>query len=223
MHPVVPIVSEGLAGAADVEKTGPMAAYLKTDMPFYGVQSADRKRILSAALKAHPITSRAEYRGVVTSLWALPHREEKYCAIGVATRYQEYVSPGSMPLYKRMIVEGAWWDLVDWLASDAVGMVLLRHREQTAITMELWIDDRDMWLRRTAILSQLRHREQTDADMLFDFCLRRSHEKEFFIRKAIGWALREHAKTDPTGVYRFCDRNSERLSGLSLREATKHR
>jgi 3-methyladenine DNA glycosylase AlkD len=220
---VTDFVSAELAQRADPAKAAPMAAYLKTDMPFYGVQTADRKRILSAALSAQPITSRSEYRSVVTSLWALPHREEKYCAIGVATRYEEYVSPGSMPLYKRMIVEGAWWDLVDWLASDAVGIVLLRRRERTAITMERWIDDRDMWLRRTAVLSQLRHREQTDADMLFDFCLRRSHEKEFFIRKAIGWALREYAKTDPTAVYRFCDRNSDHLSGLSLREATKHR
>ncbi|NNC74498.1 MAG: DNA alkylation repair protein [Acidimicrobiia bacterium] len=223
MHPAVNEIRQGLTAAADASKAGPMAAYLKTDMPFYGVQTPQRRRIVKAALMAHPVASRSEYRDVVASLWELPHREEKYCAISIATRFQEYVTPGSMPLYKKMIVEGAWWDLVDGLASDAVGSVLLRHRAKTTVTMRRWVDGPDMWLRRTAILSQLRHRDQTDAAMLFDFCLRRAYEKEFFIRKAIGWALREYAKTDGDAVYDYCDRNGDQLSGLSLREATKHR
>lgn len=121
-----------------------------------------------------------------------------------------------------MAVEGAWWDLVDDVAANLVGALLLGHRAAMRPVMEAWVDDDDMWRRRTAILSQLRHRDQTDAEMLFDFCRRRAHETEFFIRKAIGWALREYSKTDPGAVAAFLRRHGDELSGLSRREAAKH-
>jgi 3-methyladenine DNA glycosylase AlkD len=120
------------------------------------------------------------------------------------------------------VTEGAWWDFVDDVASHLVGRVTLLERESVRPVLERWIDHPDMWLRRTAILSQLGHKDKTDWEMLADFCLRRAHEKEFFIRKAIGWALREYARIEPDVVRRFATENRERLSGLSFREATKH-
>ena len=88
--------------------------------------------------------------------------------------------------------------------------------------MRAWIDDRDLWLRRTSIICQVGHKESTDEGLLFDACASRLHEGEFFIRKAIGWALREYAKTDPDAVRAFVDNHRDEMSGLSIREAAKH-
>jgi 3-methyladenine DNA glycosylase AlkD len=121
-----------------------------------------------------------------------------------------------------MIVEGAWWDFVDDIAIRLVGMVLLDDRERMHPKLDRWIDDPNMWIRRTAILSQIKHRDRTDQDQLFGYCLKRADEKEFFIRKAIGWALREYAKTEPDAVREFALNHRDQLSGLSFREATKH-
>ncbi|MGI9601109.1 MAG: DNA alkylation repair protein, partial [Acidimicrobiales bacterium] len=120
------------------------------------------------------------------------------------------------------VTEGAWWDLVDSVASGIIGKVVLNERARMRPLLDEWIDCDDMWLRRTAIICQLEHKESTDVEMLFGFCTRRAFEKEFFIRKAIGWALREYAKTDPDAVRVFVAEHQSELSGLSRREATKH-
>ena len=206
----------------DPQRAVDMAAYLKTDMPFYGIPNPERKKVYRDMRQRFPILSRAEYLAAVKALWARPHREEKYCAIGLAVDYPQYITIGSVPLYRRMIVEGAWWDFVDDIAIRLVGLVLLDDRQRMHPKLDLWIDDPNMWIRRTAILSQIKHKDRTDQDQLFGYCLKRADEKEFFIRKAIGWALREYAKTNPNAVREFALEHRERLSGLSFREATKH-
>ncbi len=211
-----------LAALADPEAAAAMAAYLKTDMPFYGVKTPERKPIFKAMLARFPVRSRAEYTEGVLALWERPHREEKYLAIGLAGAYPQYITIGSVPLYKRMIVEGAWWDLVDGVAADLIGRVLLDDRDRASVILDRWIDDPDMWLRRTAIIAQLRHKSATDEERLFRYCLSSAGEKEFFIRKAIGWALREYAKSAPGAVRSFVLANREVWSGLTYREATKH-
>ncbi len=199
-----------------------MAAYLKTAQPFYGVKSPPRRQIVRELLEIYPIESPRTYVDTVVTLWELPHREEQYAAVDVAILAKRFVTFERVPLYRRLIVEGAWWDFVDAVASKLIGRLLREQRESmTPIVLE-WIDDPDMWLRRTAIISQLGHKNATDADLLFDFCRRRAHEPEFFIRKAIGWALRDYARTDPNAVREFVDDMGDELSGLSRREATKH-
>ncbi len=222
MHQLVDFAQRELARRADPAKAGPMAAYMKTDMPFYGVQKAGRSEILRAVKRVFVPGDAGEYRAMVTSLWVLPHREEKYLAIDIAATFSEFITLGQVPLYEQLVVEGAWWDFVDSVASDLVGAVALSESDEKRPVLDGWIDDDDMWLRRTAILSQLRHKEATDAELLFGFCLRRAHETEFFIRKAIGWALRQYARTDPDAVSEFLVANKEQLSGLSFREAAKH-
>jgi 3-methyladenine DNA glycosylase AlkD len=211
-----------LFAAADPEKAGPMQAYLKTDMPFYGVQKKGRTPIIRHLAKEFLPRDRDEYEDLVLALWALPHREEKYLAQGLATRHKQFIVPESLPLYRRMIVEGAWWDLVDEVATHMIRPLVINYSDETWPVVDPWIDDEDMWLRRTAIICQVGAKGNTDADRLFRFCEQRMHEKEFFIRKAIGWALREYAKTDPEAVADFATANRESLSGLSYREATKH-
>jgi 3-methyladenine DNA glycosylase AlkD len=211
-----------LAKIGDPQRAADMARYMKTDMPFYGVTNPERNKVYREMRRRYPISSRAEYVAAVEALWARPHREEKYSAIGLAVDYPEYITIGSIPLYRRMIVEGAWWDFVDDIAIRLVGRVLLDDRARMHPKLDRWIDDPHLWIRRTAILSQIKHKERTDRDQLFGYCLRRADEKEFFIRKAIGWALREYAKTAPDAVRRFALDHRDELSGLSFREATKH-
>ena len=195
---------------------------MKTAQPFYGVKSTPRRQIVRELLEAYPIESARTYTDTVVTLWELPHREEQYAAVDVAILAKRFVTMERIPLYRRMVVEGAWWDFVDAIAAKLIGRLLREERAAMTPVVTGWIDDPDMWLRRTAILSQLGHKASTDADLLFDFCRRRAHEREFFIRKAIGWALRKYAKTDPDAVREFVDEMGDELSGLSRREATKH-
>ena len=211
-----------LRAEGDEERARQMQAYMKTDMAFFGVGAAPRKSVARFLKQQHPPATREEYRSQVRDLWAQPWREAKYLAIDVARAHRRFVSTDNLDLYEQLIREGAWWDFVDVIASHLVGRVALDDRTLVRPLLEDWIDDDDMWIRRTAILAQLNHKEHTDADLLFDFCLRRSHETEFFIRKAIGWALRQYARVDPEAVRRFVRANSDRLAPLSIREATKH-
>jgi len=214
--------SVALASVADPGKAADMARYMKTEMPFYGAQKAATAPILSDLVRRWPPATRSEYTALVESLWSLPHREEKYLALGVARKHERFVTISSVPLYRRLIVSGAWWDLVDEVATHLTGKVLLRQRERMTPTILSWLEHRHLWVRRAAILSQIRHKENTDEELLFYCCTSRAHETDFFIRKAIGWALRDYAWTAPDSVAHFVAVNSDRLSGLSKREATKN-
>jgi 3-methyladenine DNA glycosylase AlkD len=214
--------SSRLAAVANPEKAAPMAAYMKTDQPFYGVQKPGRSAIFNEMIDRFAPGDRDDYRTAVLALWGQPHREEQYFAIGFAKAFPRYITLSSVPLYRRLIVEGAWWDFVDDIATSLVGSVLRNQRDPMTPKIRAWIDDRDLWLRRTAIIGQLGHKEATDESLLFDTCAARLDEREFFIRKAIGWALRDYAKTNPEAVRSFVLDHRTDMSGLSLREATKH-
>ena len=222
MEALVEYVQQELAARADPTKAPQMAAYLKTDMPFYGVQTPARREVARQLNVRFVPQTADEYRSMVETLWGLPHREEKYLAIGVATHHRSFVTFEQVDLYRKLIVEGAWWDFVDSIASDLIGGILRNERQQMRPVLDEWIDGSDMWLRRTAIISQLTHKAETDSDMLFDYCRRRAFEMEFFIREAIGWALRQYARTDPEAVIAFLLEHRAELSGLSFREAAKH-
>ncbi len=222
MEGLVAFVQAELQALAQRERAARMQAYMKTDMPFYGVAAPARRRIGRRLRERLRLETPADYQQAVVALWTLPHREEKYLAIGVAVDHPRFIAFDQLPLYRRLIVEGAWWDLVDEVAAHLVGRVLLIDRVRTRPLLDRWVDDPDLWLRRSALISQLTHREETDADQLFGHCLRRAHETEFFIRKTIGWALRQYAHTDPEAVRAFLAEHGEKLSGLSRREASKH-
>ncbi|MCL1588813.1 MAG: DNA alkylation repair protein [Actinomycetia bacterium] len=213
---------ELLTQAADPAKAGPMAAYMKTEMPFYGVSSHKRKVISRLLATEFPATSRAEYVHAVRTLWHGEFREEKYLAIAYARLFPHYVTLSSIPMYRTMITQGAWWDFIDEIAAHLVGSVLLRQRDRLTPTMESWTMSTDMWLARTSIICQLRHKADTDTEFLDSACTRNLESTEFFIRKAIGWALREFGKTNPAWVIGYVERHQDEMSGLTHREAVKH-
>ncbi|MFO0827197.1 MAG: DNA alkylation repair protein [Phycisphaerales bacterium] len=230
---VVAFVRTGLRPLADANVAAKMGAYLKSDQPMFGVSEPNRRPIYRALAKEFPPSDAKEYRATVLALWTagrwpdppakdLGQRDFRYAACAFAERFDEHHVPAHLPLWHRLIAEGAWWDLVDWVACKIVSPTMLEHRAKTLPVMLRWIDDPSMWVRRAAILCQIKHKEATDDGVLFDLCLRRADETDFFIRKAIGWALRQYAHTNPKGVRAFLAKHGDRLAPLSLREAKKH-
>jgi 3-methyladenine DNA glycosylase AlkD len=217
----VEYVRSALQASADPEKASKMQAYMKTEMPFYGVAKPLRAPIARELAKKFEPADRPGYEDLVRGLWRQPHREEKYLALDMAIRFRQFVVPASLPMYRMLITEGAWWDLVDEVATHLVRRLVVGFADQTWPEVDTWIESDDMWLRRSAIICQVGAKANTDAGRLFGFCAARAHETGFFIRKAIGWSLREYAKTDPVAVAEFVATHSGDLSGLSRREATK--
>lgn len=219
---LVEFVVARLSASADAKKAPVMAAYMKTDQPFYGVPTPERTIIMREVRDRFVPADQRGYRDAILALWRLPHREERYAAIAYARQHPGFITPASLPIYERMIREGAWWDFVDEIAAHLVGTLLLENRKAIRPVIERWIDDDHMWIRRAALIAHVKHKQATDAAQLFDHCLRRAHEKDFFIRKAIGWALRDYSKTNPAAVKSFLAKNKSALSALSYNEGSKH-
>ena len=236
-HSLVRKVREALAEAADPTKAAPMQAYMKSAMPYRGVSSPALKAVCRDAFKAHPLATSQEWQRVVLELWRTAEfREERYAAVLLtqARAYRDFVTFSSLPMLEEMIVTGAWWDFVDTLAGHNLGDILRADPRRMKPLMRRWSRDPDMWKRRSAILCQLGFKRETDLKLLYD-CIEPnlSHHStrktpsslmagNFFIRKAIGWALRQYAWTDPKEVKRYVKANKDRLSPLSVREALKN-
>lgn len=219
-------VRAALAEAANPAKAGPMQAYMKSVMPFRGVQKPARVAALRPVLREHPLSDRGTWDATIRALWdEAAYREERYAAIDLA-RHRPYAAfatdEESMVLYDHLIVTGAWWDYVDDVAIRLVGPTLLVHRAKVTPTILGWARDADRWRRRAAVLCQVGARNDTDTALL-TACIRdNAEDSDFFLRKGIGWALREHAKTNPDWVRSFVATHRDRLSPLSIREATRH-
>jgi len=160
-------VEEELRARADSSKAQPMADYMKTDDPFFGVQAKPRREILKELGEFKPANI-VDYDRAVRALWARPERETRYLAIDYAKKFKRYITLDSMPLYEDLIRTGQWWDFVDDVATHLVGVVWKNEREAVTPVMKQWISDDDMWIRRTAIIGQNRHKEETDEELLFD-------------------------------------------------------
>jgi 3-methyladenine DNA glycosylase AlkD len=196
-----------------------MAAYMRDQFPFLGIPSPQLRQIMREAPLPKP--TEAQLREVVLELWELPEREFQYAACVHLRRHVKVCGPGFVDVTRHLIVTKPWWDTVDTLASHTVGPLVTANPELVA-TMDAWIDDENMWLARTALLHQLGYKGATDAPRLFRYCEKQFDHRDFFIRKAIGWALREYAWTDPEAVRAFVHSNEGALSGLSRREALKN-
>lgn len=207
------------------EKAPEMQAYMKSAMPFLGVPKPARGPVEKRVIAAIPLPDAASWRRAVLSLWRdARYREERYAAIALARdkRAKAFHDMEALPMYEEMITSGAWWDYVDEIAAHCLGLLFTRHPEEMRSAMLVWSRDPDMWKRRASILCQLRFKDKTDLELLYA-CIEPSiGSTEFFLRKAIGWALRQYGATDPKEIARWVKRNDARLSGLSKREALKN-
>jgi 3-methyladenine DNA glycosylase AlkD len=226
---LVRLVRQRIAEAGEPDRAEKMRAYMKSSMPYRGVASAPLRAICRTAFDAHPLTDRDAWESCVRELWdAASYREERYAAMALTTHrlYRAHQDPAALDLYRHLVVSGAWWDFVDSLASHNVGDILGSHPAEVTPVVRAWAVDDELWLRRTAMICQLRRQHDTDVDLLREVLeanLEDSrHGREFFVRKALGWALRQHARLDPEWVRTFVAEHEDRMSGLSRREALKH-
>lgn len=210
-----------LEAVAVPDKAPVMAAYMKDQFVFLGVRAPDRRAAQKPLLQTMAKASAEELIGFAHRCWAEPEREFQYVAMDVVRKHQPILEPDHLDDLAELITTKSWWDTVDSLATHSVGPLVARHRELSR-TMDQWINDDNLWLARTAILHQLFYKEQTDAERLFGYAQTRASDSEFFIRKALGWALRQYARVDPDAVQEFVAIHADELSGLTKREALKH-
>ena len=218
---LVDALSVAFPAAADPERAAQQSAYLRHQFSFFGIGAPEHKTVLSAALRDLDRPTLADVEAFARDAYGRDEREWHYAAVKTARRHARLLEPASLRLVHHLVVTHSWWDTVDEIASHLAGTVVQRHPE-TVATMDEWVVSDHLWLARTAILHQLRFKERTDSDRLFRYCLARADEPDFFYRKAIGWALRQYARTDPDAVRDFCAANQHRLSKLSLTEAQKN-
>jgi 3-methyladenine DNA glycosylase AlkD len=219
------VLRRELSAAGDPARAAGARAYMKSAMPFHGVDVPTLRAICRRVFAEHPVTGAARWRKDVLSVWrGARFREERYAAIGLTgdKRARPFQTMASLPLYEEMIVTGAWWDLVDTLATKRLGEILRNEPGPMRKAMRAWSRSDDMWKRRSAILCQITFKTDTDLGLLFALVEPSLSSKEFFLRKAIGWALRSYAWTDEKPIVAYVEKNRDRLSPLSIREALKN-
>jgi 3-methyladenine DNA glycosylase AlkD len=206
----------------DPVQAASMKAYMRDQFPFVGLKQAEQARLSRQILDGTGRPTEAELTAVARGCWKLPEREYQYFAVAYLRRWVPALpaSPAFLTVVEPLITTRSWWDTIDALAQHVVGSLVAMYPELAA-TMDEWVHRDNFWLARTAILHQCRYRDRTDTERLFTYCLARAGDKEFFIRKSIGWALREYSKTDGTAVRAFVDQHAGELSPLSQREALK--
>lgn len=214
-------LEEAFTSAKNSQIAAPMAAYMKNKFSFLGIKKPERAVLQKKIFNAYPLDSEESLCKLMLLLWDAPEREYHYAACDLAYRYKKLWSPKMLLVFEELIRRNSWWDTVDTLAAKLVGTLLTMYPELTG-EMNRWIEDENLWIRRAALLFQLSYKKDTDEERLFAYCAKTAHEKDFFMRKAIGWVLRQHSKTRPQAVQQFILEHKKDLSALSIREGSKY-
>ena len=198
-----------------------MAKYMKNNFPFFGIKTEERRRIFKEIWKENKNEVAENAREIALELYSKQEREFQYCAIEILIKeLKRNYKKHDIQLIEKLILNSSWWDSVDTIAKYILGEYLLEFPLETKNVIERFSNSENMWLNRSAILFQLGYKQKTNPDFLFSECLKQSHSKEFFIQKAIGWALREYAKSNPEAVKEFV--KTSNLKPLSTKEALKN-
>ena len=207
--------------ARDPERAVPAAAYMRDQFPFLGFSTPTQRALARTVTAGSPPPTEEQLRTVALACWQLDEREYQYFACDYLRANAAIPGPGFLATARTLITTKSWWDTVDALATRFVGTLVRRHPELTT-ELDAWSVEQNRWLVRTAILHQLHWGEATDQARLFGYCTRQAGHPDFFVRKAIGWALRQYARTNPDAVREYLAENRAILSPLAVREAAKH-
>lgn len=206
---------------ASADNAAPMQAYMKNLFAYLGIRNENRKALLKPILQKYSDEIKHDFRQIVLELWQLPEREFHYCAMEILQKeIKRDLKIEDISLIETLLVTHSWWDSVDAIAKHVLGKYLEVFPDEIPLVIKRFSNSGNMWLNRSAILFQLGYKNKTNAGILFRECAKHGHSKEFFIRKAIGWALREYAKTNAEAVRKFVFETP--LSPLSEREALKN-
>jgi 3-methyladenine DNA glycosylase AlkD len=231
--PLADVVRATLAQHANAAQAGPMQAYMKSALPFHGVAAPLRRQLVKTAVRALPLPDDAALRATVLDLWrGATHREQRYAALDLLRlpHHQRWAGLAWLPVLQECIETGPWWDHNDEISGLALGLLLQRHPMQLKPLLRQWAQSPNLWFRRAAMLAQRSLKGPNfDAVLLYDCILpslpphplATGLAQEFFIRKGMGWALRERSYAAPGEVQAFCKKHRSRLSPLTLREALR--
>jgi 3-methyladenine DNA glycosylase AlkD len=206
---------------SDEKQARKQAAYMRYLFLFLGLQTPKRRALQKPLYKTYPVQDEQRLNQVLQCLWSKKQREFQYAALDIAESFHKFASAQMLKVYEWMIRTKSWWDTVDDVAANLVGPLLSDHPKLMEV-MDCWIQDENLWIRRSALIFQLKWKTKTDTDRLFTYCRHAMHDSDFFIRKAIGWALRQYSKTDPVAVKQFIQNNQHKLSLLSIKEGSKY-
>ncbi|MEY4042296.1 MAG: DNA alkylation repair protein [Bacteroidia bacterium] len=222
LHPWVKNVQQQFHLSSNPIAAQAMSAYMKNHFPYLGISSPHRTELLKPLLEKERLPAHQDLPQICEQLWLMPEREFAYAALSLLAKMQKQLTPSDIPWICNFITKRSWWDSVDSLAGGILSTIVCKNPECLWPHFEPLIASDNFWLNRTAMIVQLRCKEKTDTDFLESAILPHMHSKEFFVRKAIGWSLRQYAKTNPQWVIDFVNKHKEELSGLSIREALKH-
>lgn len=210
---------ESLSQAADPFLAPAMKRYMRDQFAFLGIKTPQRTLVLRLFLAAEGMP--ANIRNVALALWKEHNRECQYVACVLLRNERRQLTMDDVPLFEHLITTKSWWDTVDAIVPNLVGVLALQSHATRELALR-WIESENIWLQRSAILLQLTYKAATDEQLLFDLVLRRASSTEFFVRKAAGWALRQYAYVQPQHVRQFVLQHRNVLSVLTAREALKH-
>lgn len=205
---------------ADKEKGYAMAKYMKFNFEYHGINSPTRKELQKEFLKENPLSEIENLEEVINKLWDLPQREYQYFAMEILNKFISKQDASFIDFLENLILKKSWWDSIDFISPSLLGTLFKKYPEKIEYYIEKWMNSGNFWLQRSCILFQLKYKNDTNFDLLKSLIYELKDEKEFFIRKAIGWSLREYSKTNPDAVLHFIE-NTE-LSNLSRKEGLKH-
>jgi 3-methyladenine DNA glycosylase AlkD len=220
MHNYVSALKDLFEAHADPAQARPMAAYMRDQFTYLGIKTPQSRALQKQFYAEHGLPPVADLDTILCQLWALPQREFQYVGVGLLGRFEKQLPQEFIGTMEYLIVTKSWWDTVDSIAGGPVGLHFKRYPEVLLTTLARWRQSENFWLRRTCILFQLDYKKETDFTLLCDIIRENLGSKEFFINKAIGWALRQYARVDAEAVRSFAE--STPLHPLSRREAMKH-
>jgi len=210
-------VQATLLPIADPERAKAMRAYMRDQFEYLGIPTPARRAALKVQLRQLKGSGPAHLIALANELWELSEREYQYAALDLLDMHRKELGITDIPALLALVQRKSWWDTADALAS-IIGEVLRGQHDY----MEGALAHENFWMRRIALLHQLGWRGNTDSGVLYSYCLALAHENEFFIQKAIGWALRDYAHHAPEEVRAFTQKHKNTLAALSYREANKH-
>lgn len=219
VHPYLVALKKHYEAASNVDNAFDMRAYMKDHFVFYGIKAEERKDIFRAFVLSEELPELEDLQEIVIDAWRLPQREYQYFAMELSKKFVKDLEKSHLKMIEHMITERSWWDTVDFISANLAGPFFKLYPDLKENTIQKWVSSRNMWLNRAAILFQLRYKDSTDVDLLFNNIEKFKGSKEFFIQKAIGWSLREYSKTNAQVVKDFVA--EAELVGLSKKEALK--
>ena len=220
MHPYLIPLIELFEKNADPSQAAQMKKYMRDQFEYLGIKTPQSAALQKEFYTASGLPDIEDLDVILRDLWSLPQREFQYVGLGLLDKLEKKLPAKFIKTIEYLIVTKSWWDTVDAVASHTVGTHFRRFPEVREKYLPKWRNSKNIWLRRTAILFQLNYKKETDFELLSNIIRENLDSKEFFINKAIGWALRQYARVDPTAVRKFV--KSTPLHTLSRREAMKH-